>query len=299
MQTTVMATTPIPEISSEHEDPCPTPLAWRDVLNAFRRESASWSVALESARVRGQTIGQGPPLYFLNGFTGDLELFSLTVWLLREDFRCVLLDYPDPLNLTPRELGRMLLRVADDQGDEQFDVYATAFGAVPALTAALDAPQRIRRMILQGGFSHRRLSLSERILVRGSRYLPERIQLQSIRQRIHQQNHRHWFPPYDNTRWQFFLQNALQVPLRLLASRAAVLQHFDVRAQLSQLATPLLVLRTEGDGHSANRDQDALSRQLPQAQIESLHTCGLLPFLTHPHRLSKCIGDFLLQQDRQ
>jgi len=292
-----MATTPIPESSAEHEDPCPTPLSWRDVLDAFRRESVSWSVDLGSARVRGRTIGQGPPLYFLNGFAGDLELFSLTVWLLRDDFRCVLLDYPHHIDSAPGELGRMLLQVAADRGDDQFDVYATAFGAVPALTAALDAPQRIRRLILQAGFSHRKLSLPERILVRGSRFLPQRMQFQSIRHRIHHHNHRRWFPPYDNTRWQFFLDNALQVPLQTLAGRAAVLQHFDVREQLAQLVPPLLLLSTEGDGHAVNRDQDALSRELPQARIESLHTCGLLPYLTHPHRLSKCIKDFLFQQD--
>ncbi|MEO1996129.1 MAG: hypothetical protein ABGZ17_12725, partial [Planctomycetaceae bacterium] len=99
-----MSTIPIHESSAEHQDPCPTPLAWRDVLDGFRRDSTSWSVALESGLVRGRTIGRGPPLYLLNGFSGTLELYALTAWLLREQFRCVLLDYPSHVQLTAQGL---------------------------------------------------------------------------------------------------------------------------------------------------------------------------------------------------
>ncbi|MEO1995595.1 MAG: hypothetical protein ABGZ17_10010, partial [Planctomycetaceae bacterium] len=170
-------------------------------------------------------------------------------------------------------------------------------GAVPTLTAALAEPHRLRRVILPGGFSNRRLSRSERMLVRAARWVPQWVQFQTIRNRIHQQNHRHWFPPYDRTRWEFFVGNALQASVQSLALRATALRDFDVRAELPEIVSPVLLIRTEGDGANREQDHDELERHLSQFRTENFHTCGLLPFLTHPHRLTKCISDFLLEQD--
>ena len=291
-----MSTIPIPDSSAEHQDPCPTPLAWREVLDAFRRDSERWEVPLSQTPVQGRTIGEGMPLYFLNGFSGSLELYALTAWLLREQFRCVLLDYPSHARLSADDMGQMLLGVANYHKHDQFHIFANTLGAIPALKAAIAEPQQIQRIILQGGFGRRRLSRIERILSSGADFLPPRMQFRSVRERIHQQNHRQWFPPYDHSRWEFFVSTTLDVSIQSLALRAAALASFDVRPDLPHIENPVLLIRTEGDGIRAARDQEELAEGLPHAQTESLHTCGLLPFLTHPHRLTKCINEFLLEQ---
>ena len=98
---------------------CPTPLGWAEVLQSFRAESTAWSVDVEGGFLRGRTLGRGRPLYFLNGISGNCELFCLLAWLLRDDFRCVLFDYRNGGSkwLTPSQLVEDLLVVADARHD--------------------------------------------------------------------------------------------------------------------------------------------------------------------------------------
>ncbi len=73
---------------------CPNPMGWVQVLDAFHAQSTAWSVPVDGVTISGRTIGTGRPIYFLNGLTGNSDLFCLLVWLLRDEFRCVVLDYP-------------------------------------------------------------------------------------------------------------------------------------------------------------------------------------------------------------
>ena len=136
------------------------------MLQSFRAESAAWSVDVEGGLLRGRTLGRGRPLYFLNGISGNCELFCLLAWLLRDDFRCVLFDYRngDSKRLTSGQLVDDLLAVADAQRDHTFSIFAAPFGSLVALSALAKQPDRIERAILLGGFAHRHLSLFERLL---------------------------------------------------------------------------------------------------------------------------------------
>ena len=75
---------------------CPSPLGWAEVLKAVHSQSALWQVKVGGDTITGRTLGAGPPLYFLNGFAGNSDLYCLIVWLLRDEFRCVVFDYAAP-----------------------------------------------------------------------------------------------------------------------------------------------------------------------------------------------------------
>ncbi|MBC8290144.1 MAG: hypothetical protein H8E37_07485, partial [Planctomycetes bacterium] len=67
---------------------CPTPMAWQGVLKGFREQAESFQFTTpDGLEVSGRVLGEGPPLYILNGLSATSELFCLTTWLLREDFR--------------------------------------------------------------------------------------------------------------------------------------------------------------------------------------------------------------------
>ena len=157
---------------------CPTPLGWAQVLDSFRSESTSWTLQHDGAVIEGRTLGRGRPVYFLNAIAGDSELFCLLAWLLRDDFRCVVFDYPtrDETSLRQRRQTAMalaadLLAIADSQGDEVFSLFATPFGSLVAVCAPYSNPDRVDRAVFLGGFAHRRLSLAERLLIRAGRHL--------------------------------------------------------------------------------------------------------------------------------
>lgn len=301
LQLTQDVATPNPA-TAEPREPCPSPLAWQQVLAAFRAESEPWELDRGAYRLHGRTWGSGPPIYFLNGFGGTHELYALTVWLLREQFRCVLYDYPrwrssgGSSRPTVSDFTADLFAIADLHGDERFSVYGSSFGSVIGLAAALDQPRRVERLILQNAFARRRLSVSERLLTIMCGYSSRRLRDFRWRTRFQQLNHRTWFPPFDFSRWQFLLDDTGQVPVAELAQRAAMLNRVDLRANLPNVTQPVLIVRAEGEGRLAEQCQNELEKALPNVRGEWLHSTGQLPFLTHPHRLAKLMRTFLTEQ---
>lgn len=282
-------------------DGCPTPLAWQQVLDAFRQQSTSWEVRREGYTLRGRTWGNGPPLYLLCGMGGTSESYCLVVYLLRELFRCTVFDYPGTLEpirpsrrVTLDSLRDDLLAVADFQGDRQFEIFASSFGGLVALNSLQAVPDRITKAVLQGGFAHRRLSVAERAIAKLGRILPGRLKSLPGARAIQEQNHRRWFPPLDQTRWQFFLDDAAQVPLKTLAHRGRMIRDTDLRPELASIQPPILLIQCEGDGLVTRDCHAALASGLPHAQTAWMHSAGHLPHLTSPHRLAKFLRDFLL-----
>lgn len=284
-----MISTPSPSPETE-QSPCPTPLSWEQVLRQFVDDSEVWDLSWHGSPLRGRRWGSGRPLYLLNGLTGTCELYALLAYLLKDDFCCVLFNYPDVAGrLPPEDYAAMLRDVAFAQGHRRFAVYASTFGCIPALELMLQHPECVETAILQSGFARRRLSWLERALLvplsRSSRQLsqtPGFLQIQT-------HNHRRWFPPFDFSRWQFYLDVVGRASLASVARRAATVKSFDVRDRLCSIRTPCVLIDVEGAGPVSRRAMEELAAGLPTCRVEELHTCGDLPYLTHPHRLRKII----------
>jgi len=75
------------------------------------------------------------------------------------------------------------------------------------------------------------------------------------------------------------------------------LDRSDLRPRLNEVTTPVLLIRSEGEGMVSAACQRDLEAGLPHARVERLTSCGHLPYLSHPHRLAKIVKSFLL--DRQ
>lgn len=282
---------------------CPTPLEWQEVLQAFRDQAEPWYLDRPRYRLQGRMWGTGRPLYFLNGMTGSLELYALLVWLLREDFRCVLWDYPDsgleqaPLrNWSLSEAVEDVAAVADCLGDAQPDLFAASFGTLVALQLMASHPARVGRAVFQAAWAHREYSAFERGLLAVGQYAPGRLRHVLGAGVIQRFNHREWFPPFDQTRWRFLSENTGHTLLRSLVIRGGISQTSDLRAILPQVRQPVLLIHAEGEGPVDTRCADVLRSGLPNARTESLYNSGKLSFLTHPHRLAKLVRGFLLPE---
>ncbi|MEX0726188.1 MAG: alpha/beta hydrolase [Planctomycetaceae bacterium] len=286
--------------STEAVEPCPSPMSWVDVVQRLRTDSAPWEISCGSYSIAGRTIGTGKPLYFLGGATGDSDLFALTAWLLKDEFRCVLYDYPDHSArnhkgrpLTIDDYADDLLAVIEDQHDEQIVAYAVSLGVPVLLTAMQRHPERIGRAIVQGGRIRLPLTGLERLMLRCGRLLPGKLRHLPGRETIWKQNHRAWFPPFDFSRWNFFADVTGDVALKTLAHRLSLMHQTDLRHVAGQLSQPVLIIGTEGEGPRLAAQRQALEQALPFSRTELLDTTGLVPFLTHPHRLKKMMRPFL------
>ena len=283
---------------------CPSPVPWREIVQAFRAESRPWRLDRGRYELEGWTWGTGPPVYFLHGLSATSELFALCVWLLKEQFRCVLLNLPGSRRgtvvrgrLTLQELVADLFSAADLHEDRKFQIFASSFGCLVALEALRSDPDRVERAVLQGGFAHLKLSIVERLLVRLGCVMPGQLNILAFRRTIQAYNHRRWFPPFDADRWQFFIDTTGRVPIASIAQRAAIIRDYDGRDALAKICQPVLLIRSEGEGLVSSYCHKELTAGLPHARIEWLHSCGHLPYLTHPHRLANIIRPFLSGAD--
>lgn len=281
---------PPPEGSS-----CPPPLQWTDVLNQFREQSTPFEASLDGTAFRGRILGEGPPLYFLNGLAQTTELFCLTVWLLRENFRCVLVDYPDRGDL--KSLARLVPTAADELGDNEFDLFAASFGSAVALEMMLTAPERIQKFVLQGPLVRFHLSRPERLCSHMIGWVPGNIDRLPGRRRLLENHHRHWFPPFDHSRWEWTLDDTGSVRTSAVMRRLRALHGIDYSERLSEISTPALIVSSEGEAFRHRESAAILGKRLPDARHEELSNCGHIPFVTHPHRLAGLIRPFLLGEE--
>ncbi|MEW4530161.1 alpha/beta fold hydrolase [Maioricimonas sp. JC845] len=277
---------------------CPTPLSWEQVLEEFTQHCAPVEVATPGGTIAGATYGSGPPIYFLGGLSGDIGFFTLVSYLLRDEHRCVLLNYPDlPGGLRPQErLDRIvdgILAVADQLQDESLVLYGAMFGTVPAMELMRREPQRVRAALLQGAGLRYRLTAFERLVIRAGGFWPGPLRRVPGWFSMQVQNHRPWFPPFDASRWQFLIDHLGATPAKQAARRAGILPAVDFRDAAAKLSMPIQLVRTEGEGRLTTERQDELEQQLPNVRSEWMHTTGHLPYLTHPHRLVKLLRTFL------
>lgn len=295
----------LPSVNSDSQksdgagEPCPAPLVWQEIHVNYLQESTPWEITRGTHRMTGRTWGCGRPIYVLNNFAATAELFALTAWLLKDDFRCVMFDTVIEGPRTARnakptidDFSKDLIAVANSMGDDQFFVFGASFGAAIGLQSVLSYPDRIEKLMLQHAFAQRRISIFERLLaaicLRSPKHLddlPERRRFQSV-------NHKPWFPPFDDSRFEFLVESTGRLLLSDLAKRALAVNSFDVRSRLSEISRPILLLRTEGEGKIAAEAQNLLEKQLKFCEIQWMHSAGQHPYLTHPHRVAKLIRSF-------
>ncbi|REJ86337.1 MAG: alpha/beta hydrolase [Planctomycetota bacterium] len=279
-------------------EPCPTPLAWQQVITAVHEEREEFTFACGGGRLRGATFGRGRPLYFLGPIAGDWDLFGLTAWLLREDYRCTFVELPSLGYTTDAatylaECADAVIAAADQLEDGRIALLGASFGATVALAVMGAHTDRVETAVLFSATAGRRLTLIERAMLVWGGLLPGRLRQLPGWKGIQEQNHRRWFPPFDHSRFEFLLQNLGETSIAGAARRQAVLGGVDLRSRLAQIDQRVLVVRTEGEGRILAEHQRELQGALPAAVVEEMHNTGQLPYLTHPHRVAKLVRGFL------
>ena len=294
----MMTTSAIDSQATPAEEGCPTPLAWQDVLTATRQDGRSIVVESGPLRMQASLIGQGPPLYLLPGFVGTHELYALVSWLLRDEFTCVMLDTPSfvgvrqPAGETLRFWAAGLDRLAAELGHDRLRLHATSLGSLPALRLMVNASSRVQSASLHCGFARWSMSFAERMLSRVGQWSDKTLGASRTAMRFQHHNHQCWFPPFDHSRPEFYANDVATTPLSELAARSRLACSVDLRDELSQIETPVLLIDCEGDGQVSLTAQHDLSSLLPNSRSASIDNCGRLPHVTHPHRLVKVLQTF-------
>ncbi|MEZ6055154.1 MAG: alpha/beta hydrolase [Planctomycetaceae bacterium] len=278
---------------------CPTPLAWQQVLEQYRTDRVESQVDTVDGPIQLWEFGQGEPLYLIGGAAGNGDLFCLLAWLLREDRQTVVVQFPEEIpvaagQLTSR-LGEHFTTLLRERSAVGAPVLATGYGGAITLQTAVQSPQLVGPMMLQGTSPGVQWSTVERLMLGVGRHLPGQLRHLPTWARLAAANHQPWFPPFDPSRWEFLLQNLGQTNTREFARRCAAWRDLGLSDRFHELTQPILIIRTEGEGSPLTKGQEALAQLLPESKTEWMHSSGQFPHVTHPHRIVKLIKDFLLR----
>jgi len=124
----------------------------------------------DAAGLLYQVSGQEelPPVIYLPGVHGDWTPLALARPLLSEGLRLVEAAYPRVEHWSLEDFGEALEALLDRLGLESAHLVGESFGSLVAWQFGLSRPERVRSLILVGGFSQppsfRRAALARRAL---------------------------------------------------------------------------------------------------------------------------------------
>jgi len=220
-----------------------------------------------------------PPLVFLHGLgTGpsgwkpQLEAFGASRAVLAPALE---LDSAFDFEAEAR-------RVLGDLDAARIDLCGLSLGALVALRAAVDAPNRIRRLAVSAGFASlpRRLALLQLALGGATRLMPARLLRDQLCAGVP--------GPHRETAK---LETA-QLDGRAIRHAFREGRRFDVSAALERLTMPVLVL-VGADDWANQRLSRRLAGQLPSAELEVIPGAGHVANLDAPDAFNEALRRFL------
>ncbi|MEV6767715.1 alpha/beta hydrolase [Nocardia sp. NPDC051030] len=195
-----------------------------------------------------QVTGSGPAIVLAHGAGGTIEAnFGGLIPLLARDHTVIGSDYPaDDTPLDVDGLADALVAEAVAAGAETFTIIAFSLGTTAAIRAAVKYPERVRGLVLAGGFAkidnRGRLNIEmwQRMLAAGDRESFARVVLLGG-----------FSADFVNSIPEeqlpgLLAQTATNIPGGT-AAQAALVATVDVRADLALVAAPTLVVGMTGD----------------------------------------------------
>jgi pimeloyl-ACP methyl ester carboxylesterase len=290
-------------IQEEIAPACSQRLVLADAVAAWRREARHGELDTGRYRCRYFTWGEGPPLLLIPGLCSDGPTFVPLMSRLRQHFRCIGYDLPTGVNDGARwpsyshdGLVEDLFALLDHLQVRSCCVHGFSFGSTLALAALIAQPHRFERAVLQGGFAWRRLAPLEVFATYWARYLPGTLaQIPLLGWLTHHLEYEA-FRGRNPEDWRFFLDSQEKTPVKAFAQRALLMHALDLRARLSTIAHPLLLVSGDRDPLVARCCQDVLCAGLKRVAEVELENCGHHPHLSHPEVLAEIESRFLLSK---
>lgn len=225
--------------------------------------------------------GEGAPLVLVPGMDGTGRLFHRQVPLLARRYRVAtytLRDDAAGMDVLVEDLTRVIESAA--RGPAAAIVIGESFGGTLALSLALAHPERVRALVVLNSFPRFLPQFRLTLAIGALRLLPwETMPL--VRRLTAFRLHSRYTHRAEIHR---FMELTRDTNREGYIARLRILQSYDVRDRLGELAMPVLFLASERDHLvPAVREARAMARRVPQATVRVLpghgHICLIAPNL--------------------
>jgi len=255
------------------------------LMSSYFHEGRQHQVRLGGEWVEVTEMGQGEPIVLVPGLAGGWKLLGPLAHSLARNHRLITyglrgdrfpIGAARPRDL--RDLARDLGSLIEQLGLERPTIFGVSFGGAIALQLAIDQPQRLGALIVQGAEARFRTTLGTTI----ARRVLERFPLPSDNRFVNQFfNLLHGGKPEPSPLVDFVVERCWETDQSVMAQRIAMLESFDVTDRLWEIDVPTLVLAGSRDMIVPPARQRALAEAIPDARFELLEGAGHNGFLTH------------------
>lgn len=240
--------------------------------------------------------GRGIPVVLVHGFLGSARMWSPLASHLRSSYEVVAVDLPGFGSRTsqtaPDQMERLataVVEVADRMGIERFHLAGHSMGGMVAQQMARDWPARVQRLVLYGTAASGRLP---------HRFEPIAATIDRMRSHgvsaIGRDVVRSWFVAGENAAE--YADCAADVDRVTLATAVAALtaiDQWDMRASLSGVSQPCLVIGGDSDRSTPPEELLALHRLLRDTELCILPGCAHAAHLERPDLFNSIVTRFL------
>lgn len=247
-------------------------------------------------------MGKGEPLVLVPGLAGSWRLLLPLAHRLARRFQVITYglrgDGPQLLGYSGSRCGVWdigghaddLASLIDQMGLERPTVLGVSFGGAIALQMAVEHPQRLGSLIVQGADSRFPVTIGSSI----ARRVLERFPLPADNGFLNQFfNLLHGAKPEPGPLVDFVVERIWDTDQSVIAQRLAQLERFDLADRLWRIDVPTLVLAGSKDAIVPAARQAQLARSIPGARLETLEGAGHIGFLTHRHELARRVVRYL------
>lgn len=256
----------------------------------YRMRYAVWGKAGDAPRT----------LILIHGLCDLARSFSMLMSRLIDDFRCVAIELPNGKDDDARlgtyqhaDLVRDLIALLDHLKIDRVDLLGSSFGSTIALRTAFTVPERVNRVVIQGGFARRPLIRIERGLARIGRYWPWRMGELPIHNMVMRKLEAPAFVTAPQPIFDFLIACSGQTPVRAAARRALILDRLDLRPQLAAIRCPVLMIGGDRDAIVPRRYEAEVEAGVPDVRRIEFEFCGHYPQYTHPGMMAEEMQKFL------
>lgn len=264
---------------------------------------ARWA-EIDGVRVRYTDVGSGPAVVLLHGFASSLETWSLLTPSLQPTRRVITLDLKGfgwtdrpQGDYSPTAQAHLVLGLLAARGVERADVVAHSWGTAVALAMALEAPDKVARLVLFDAWAY---DAQLPAFFRWARYpgIGEALFALYYDERPDDRLALGFADPSMVTEaLAADVERAMARPGTKAAALAAVrAQGFaEIEKRYEGIAQSTLIVWGEQDGVSLPLFARRLAHDLAASRLVWLPRCGHFPMLEAPQQVARLVTGFLAE----